>query len=96
LHYVRIATGRSITVKTEPAFIDAGKPWQNGSSGSFNGTLRRGCLNRYEFHGIQDAAIRMEHWRRIYNEIRPHSRLRYLPPASAYFLERFQDQQRMA
>ena len=82
--------------RIQPAYIDAGKPWQNGSSESFNGTLRRGCLNRYEFHGIEDAAIRMEHWRRIYNEIRPHSRLGYLPPASAYFLERFQEQKQVA
>ena len=74
----------------KPAYIDAGKPWQNGSSESFNGTLRRGCLNRFEFHGIADAAIHMEEWRRVYNEIRPHSRLGYQPPASAYFLERYQ------
>jgi transposase InsO family protein len=38
----------------------------------------------------------MEHWRRIYNEIRPHSRLGYLLPASAYFLEHFQDQKQVA
>ncbi|MGH9454497.1 MAG: IS3 family transposase [Terriglobia bacterium] len=82
--------------RIQPAYIDAGKPWQNGSSESFNGTLRRGCLNRYEFHAIEDATIRMEHWRQIYNEIRPHSRLRYLPPASAYFLERFQDKKQVA
>jgi len=55
-----------------------------------NSSPRRGCLNRYEFHGIADATIRMEECRRIYNEIRPHSRLGYQPPASAYFLERFQ------
>ncbi|MDE1887341.1 MAG: IS3 family transposase [Gammaproteobacteria bacterium] len=82
--------------RIQPAYIDAGKPWQNGSSESFNGTLRRGCLNRYEFHGIEDAAIRMEQWRRIYNEVRPHSRLGYLPPTSAYFLERFQEQPQVA
>ncbi|MGH9701600.1 MAG: IS3 family transposase [Candidatus Acidiferrales bacterium] len=79
-----------------PAYIDAGKPWQNGSSESFNGTLRRGCLNRFEFRGIEDARVRMEEWRRIYNEIRPHSRLGYQPPASAYFLERFQDRKQVA
>jgi len=80
----------------QPAYIDAGKPWQNGSSESFNGTLRRGCLNQYEFHGIADATIRMEEWRRIYNEIRPHSRLGYQPPASAYFLEHFQQRKQVA
>ena len=79
-----------------PAYIDAGKPWQNGSSESFNNTFRRSCLNRYEFHSIEDAKIRMEEWRRTYNEIRPHSRLGYQPPASAYFLERFQAHERAA
>ncbi|MBU6469866.1 MAG: hypothetical protein KGQ68_04165 [Gammaproteobacteria bacterium] len=32
----------------------------------------------------------------MYNEIRPHSRLGYQPPASAYFLERFQAHQQAA
>ena len=79
--------------RIQPAYLDAGKPWQNGSSESFNGTPRRGCLNRYEFHGIEAAAVRMEQWRRIYNGVRPHSRPGYSPPASAYFLERFQEPQ---
>ena len=71
-------------------YSDPGKPWHNGSSESFNGTFRRGCLNRYEFHTLAEAKVFIEEWRRIYNEIRPHSRLGYRPPASAYFLERYQ------
>lgn len=70
------------------AYIDPGKPWQNGSSESFNHTFRRGCLNRYEFGNVAEATVIMEQWRRVYNNIRPHSRLGYWPPASAYFLER--------
>lgn len=71
-------------------YSDPGKPWHNGSSESFNGTFRRGCLNRYEFHSLAEAKMFIEEWRQIYNEIRPHSRLGYKPPASAYFLERQQ------
>lgn len=71
-------------------YSDPGKPWHNGSSESFNGTFRRGCLNRYEFHTLAEAKVFIEEWRQIYNEIRPHSRLGYRPPASAYFLEREQ------
>ena len=69
-------------------YSDPGKPWQNASSESFNGTFRRGCLNRYEFGTMTEAKVIIEKWRRIYNEIRPHSRLGYKPPASAYVLER--------
>lgn len=69
-------------------YSDPGKPWHNGSSESFNGTLRRGCLNRYEFHTLAEARMFIEEWRQIYNEFQPHSRLGYKPPASAYFLER--------
>lgn len=80
----------------QPAYIDAGKPWQNGASESFNGTLRRGCLNRHEFHSLAEAVTKLDAWRRIYNDIRPHSRLGYQPPASAYFLERFQARKQAA
>jgi putative transposase len=70
------------------AYIDPGKPWQNGSSESFNSTFRRGCLNRHDFASLAEARGIIEHWRRTYNHVRPHSRLGYRPPASAYFLER--------
>ncbi len=69
-------------------YSDPGKPWHNASSESFNGTFRRGCLNRHEFASLAEARVIIEQWRRIYNEIRPHSRLGYRPPASAYFPER--------
>lgn len=69
-------------------YSDPGKPWHNASSESFNGTFRRGCLNRYEFGTMSETKVIIEKWRRTYNEIRPHSRLGYKPPASAYFLER--------
>jgi len=69
-------------------YSDPGKPWHNASSESFNGTFRRGCLNRHEFSSLTETKVIIDNWRRIYNEIRPHSRLGYQPPASAYFLER--------
>jgi transposase InsO family protein len=69
-------------------YSDPGKPWHNASSESFNGTFRKGCLNRYEFGTLDEAKVIIERWRKIYNEIRPHSRLGYKPPASAYYLER--------
>lgn len=74
--------------RVRTAYIEAGKPWQNGPVESFHSTLRRGCLNRHGFTSLEEAKIIIEAWRRTYNEVRPHSRLGYRPPASAYFLER--------
>lgn len=55
-------------------YSDPDKPCHNGSSESFNGTFRRACLTRYEFHALVEAKVFIEECRRIYNEIRPHSR----------------------
>jgi transposase InsO family protein len=33
------------------------------------------------FHTIEEAKILIEHWRRDYNRVRPHSALGYKPPA---------------
>lgn len=49
-----------------------------------------------KLRSLEEATNRIEEWRRIYNEIRPHSRLGYQPPASGYFLERFQAHQQAA
>ena len=60
--------------------IDPGSPWQNAYGESFNAILRRECLNRELFHGIIEARVRTEQWRRRYNEQRPHSSLGYRTP----------------
>lgn len=66
------------------AHIDPGKPWQNGSAESFVGTYRREVLDAELFGSVQEAAWISERWRKMYNEERPHSRLDYRPPATAY------------
>ena len=72
------------------AHIDPGKPWQNGSAESFVGTYRREVLNAELFGSLQEAIWFSERWRRMYNQERPHSRLGYRPPATAYpQIERF-------
>ena len=65
----------------DTAFIDPGKPWQNGADESFNGKLRDECLSMEWFRNRIDAKIVIEHWRRQYNEVRPHSSLGQLTPA---------------
>jgi len=64
----------------ETAFIDPGKPWQNGVDESFNGTFRDQHLSLRWFRNRADAKVSIEAWRRHYNEVRPHSSLGYLTP----------------
>lgn len=60
--------------------IDPGSPWQNAYGESFHATLRRECLSRELFHTVLEAQVRIERWRRRYNERRGHSSLGYLTP----------------
>ena len=66
--------------KIDTAFIEPGKPWQNGSNESFNGKFRDECLSMEWFRNRIDAKIVIETWRRHYNEVRPHSSLGNLTP----------------
>lgn len=59
----------------ETAFIDPGKPWQNGTNESFNGRFRDECLGMEWFRTRTEARAIIETWRRHYNEARPHSSL---------------------
>ena len=64
----------------QTAFIDPGKPWQNGSNESFNGRFRDECLSMEWFRTRAEAAVVIETWRRHYNNVRPHSSLGYRTP----------------
>jgi putative transposase len=67
--------------RIDTAFIDPGKPRQNGSNESFNGKLRDECLSMQWFKNRTDAKILIEEFQRQYNEVRPHSSLGQLTPA---------------
>ena len=67
------------------ANIDPGKPWQNGSCESFNGTFRKECLNAEVFTCLTEARVVIEKWRCRYNQRRPHSSQNYITPEMAYF-----------
>jgi putative transposase len=62
-------------------YIEPGSPWENGYIESFNGKLRDELLNREIFTTLEEAKVLIEQWRREYNQVRPHSSLRYRPPA---------------
>jgi putative transposase len=73
---LRWATNESLGV----ALIDPGKPWQNGTIESFNGKFRDECLSMEWFRSRVEAKVVIEDWRRLYNEVRPHSSLGKMTP----------------
>ena len=64
-----------------PHYIDPGCPWQNGFQESFHGKVRDELLNRELFVSVAEAQAHLEAHRHWYNEERPHSSLKYLPPS---------------
>jgi putative transposase len=61
-------------------FIAPGKPTENAHIESFNGKFRDECLNENWFLSLQEAGMKIEAWRKDYNQVRPHSALGYLTP----------------
>ncbi len=61
-------------------FIRPGKPIENAFAESFNGRLRDECLNTNWFLNVRHAREVIEHWRKDYNAVRPHSALGGLAP----------------
>jgi transposase InsO family protein len=80
-------------VGAKTAFITPASPWENGYRESFNARFRPlgdaciACrardelLNGKVFYSLREAQILIERWRHHCNTIRPHSALRYRPPA---------------
>ena len=62
-------------------FIEPGSHWENGYIESFNGKLRDQLLNREIFTTLTKAKLLIADWSKEYNQFRPHSSLRYKPPA---------------
>ena len=71
-----------LTKQGQDVFIEPGKPTQNGQIESFNGKLRDECLNLESFTSLYEARTLIEKWRESYNQVRLHSALGNLPPAS--------------
>jgi len=68
-------------------FIEPGSPWENGYNESFNGKLRDELLNGEIFYTLKEAQVLIERWRQEYNTFRPHSSLKYRPPAPEAWLQ---------
>jgi putative transposase len=70
-------------------FSRPGKPMDNATVESFNGSFRDECLNVNWFLSMEDAREKIENWRRDYNEFRPHSSLADLTPRQ--FVDKYMD-----
>jgi len=68
--------------------IEPGRPMQNGYIESFNGKFRDECLNEHWFETLAQARSTIAAWRQDFNEFRPHSSCRRMPPAQFAALHR--------
>ena len=68
-------------VGAQTAYIEPGSPWENGYVESFNARFRDELLDGEVFYTLAEAKIVIEGWRRDFNAVRPHSALRWRPPA---------------
>ena len=62
------------------AFIQPGKPMQNGYVERCNGNIRKELLNAYVFTTLDEVREKAEEWRMDYNCARPHQSLGFVPP----------------
>ena len=75
-------------VGSQTAYIEPGSPWENGYCESFNSKLRDELLNGETFFSLAEAQVLIEAWRRHFNAVRPHSALKYRPPAPEALIPR--------
>ena len=70
------------------AFIQPGKPMQNGYVERCNKSIREELLNLWVFKSIGEVRNRAEEWRVDYNCTRPHSALNFQTPSELLTLNR--------
>jgi putative transposase len=61
-------------------YIQPGKPTQNAFVERFNGSYRRGVLNKFIFEDINQVREQTQIWMEDYNYKRPHDALGNIPP----------------
>jgi putative transposase len=64
------------------SYIEPGSPWQNPFVESFGSRVRDEVLAVEAFDSLLEAKTVINHWRKIYNQKRPHSSLGWKTPAA--------------
>lgn len=75
-------------VGSQTAYIEPGRPWENGHCESFNSKFRDERLNVAVFYSLREAEVLIESWRLHFNTVRPHSSRGYVPPTPEAALPR--------
>lgn len=70
--------------KVKLDFSRPGKPTDNAAIKSFNGRLRKECLNENWFLSLEDAQEKLKLWREDYNHVRPPQQPRAVDPSRIY------------
>ena len=68
-----------------------GSPAENCFVESFNSCVRREVLDPNDFQTINKLRVKVEKWRKYYNEVRPHGSLSYQSPETYYRLKKHTD-----
>lgn len=76
----KIAEDWSRIHEIEFKYIQPGKPTQNAFIERFNGSYRRGVLDKYIFEDINQVREQTHIWMDDYNNFRPHDALGKMPP----------------
>ncbi|MDT7520760.1 transposase [Rhodoferax sp. TBRC 17660] len=74
---------------TRNILIWPGRAMQNGYTESFNCKFRSDSLNDQRFETLRQACPAVCIWLQDYNDVRPHSRVRRIPPARSTTLVKF-------
>lgn len=76
----KIASDRSLMYGIEFLYMQPGKPTQNAFIERFNGSYRRGVLNKFIFENIDQVREQTKIWMDDYNNVRPHDSLGKMSP----------------